>query len=205
LSDYLVLLSIYQTCKYRGVSFLKFLLSREDDVAVFCQLGRKKKGRPPLEVYPEGFPRKSGKRLPKGDGADAERSGKVRWKQAILAFLRARPETGASRSDIAEYCVGLIRSGILFTAAPADDRLRVNKSVSMNISAMKKAGEVVRGSGHTYSVTSRGLTWLGSHSAPTADTRPPVESVPVGEPETTAGRSPLGTPSLTPEPPDNGP
>src|SRR4029077_18822146 len=31
LCDYLVLLSIYQTCKYRGVSFLKFLLSREDD------------------------------------------------------------------------------------------------------------------------------------------------------------------------------
>ncbi len=29
LSDYLVLLSVHQTCKYRGVSFLKFLLSRE--------------------------------------------------------------------------------------------------------------------------------------------------------------------------------
>ena len=32
LSDFLVLLSVYQTCKYRGVSFLKFLLSREDDL-----------------------------------------------------------------------------------------------------------------------------------------------------------------------------
>src|SRR5262249_24853661 len=32
LSAYLVLLSIYQTCKHRGVSFLKFLLSREEDI-----------------------------------------------------------------------------------------------------------------------------------------------------------------------------
>src|SRR5262249_15714043 len=32
LSDYLVLLSIYQTCRYRGISFLKFLLSKERDV-----------------------------------------------------------------------------------------------------------------------------------------------------------------------------
>ena len=29
LSDYLVLLSVYQSCEYRGVSFLKFMLSRE--------------------------------------------------------------------------------------------------------------------------------------------------------------------------------
>src|SRR5262249_8948955 len=32
LSDYLVLLSVHQTCKYKGVSFLKFLLSGEKDV-----------------------------------------------------------------------------------------------------------------------------------------------------------------------------
>ena len=37
LSDYLVLLSVYQTCKYRGVSFLKFLLSQEEDVEAFCR------------------------------------------------------------------------------------------------------------------------------------------------------------------------
>ena len=42
LSDYLVLLSTYQTCKYRGVSFLKFLLSREEDIEVYCQWERKK-------------------------------------------------------------------------------------------------------------------------------------------------------------------
>jgi hypothetical protein len=34
LSDYLVLLSVYQTCKYRGVSFLKFLLSFTSPVMV---------------------------------------------------------------------------------------------------------------------------------------------------------------------------
>lgn len=57
LSDYLVLLSVYQTCKYRGVSFLKFMLSRETDVEAFCQRGRKKNHVLPLEVYPPGFPR----------------------------------------------------------------------------------------------------------------------------------------------------
>ena len=36
LADYLVLLSLYQTCRYRGVSFLKFLLSRETDIDAFC-------------------------------------------------------------------------------------------------------------------------------------------------------------------------
>jgi hypothetical protein len=32
LESYLVLLSIYQTCEYRGMSFLKFLLSQERDI-----------------------------------------------------------------------------------------------------------------------------------------------------------------------------
>ena len=35
--DYLVLLSIYQTCEYRGVSFLEFLLSGERDIEEFCR------------------------------------------------------------------------------------------------------------------------------------------------------------------------
>ena len=70
LSDYLVLLSVYQTCKYRGVSFLKFLLSRQEDVAAFCQGARKKKRRHPLEVYPEDFARRSGKRAQKAVQAE---------------------------------------------------------------------------------------------------------------------------------------
>jgi predicted RecB family nuclease len=57
LSDYLVLLSTYQTCKYRGVSFLKFLLSREEDIEVYCQWERKKTLPGGLESYPQGFSR----------------------------------------------------------------------------------------------------------------------------------------------------
>src|SRR5262249_9199579 len=58
LSDYLVLLSVYQTCKYRGVNFLRFLLSRQEGIEAFCRRGRKKKRPPSLEVYPKGFHRK---------------------------------------------------------------------------------------------------------------------------------------------------
>ena len=68
ISDYLVLLSVYQTCKYRGVSFLKFLLSREDDIDAYCQGRRRKKGPPRLEVYPNGFPRRYNNRPRDGNG-----------------------------------------------------------------------------------------------------------------------------------------
>jgi hypothetical protein len=56
LSAYLVLLSVYQTCKYRGVSFLRFLLSREDDVETYCQRKLKRRYSSRLDVYPKGFP-----------------------------------------------------------------------------------------------------------------------------------------------------
>jgi len=71
LSDFLVLLSVRQTCKYRGVSFLKFLLSGQEDVEVYCQRKRLEKRVPDLEVYPEGFPRlywgKGGREVSKGE------------------------------------------------------------------------------------------------------------------------------------------
>ena len=57
LADYLVLLSLHQTCRYRGVSFLKFLLSGERDVDAFCGHPRRKRRRPPIEVYPRGVTR----------------------------------------------------------------------------------------------------------------------------------------------------
>ena len=69
LSDYLVLLSVQQTCKYRGVSFLKFLLSREEDVAAFRVRRRTGNEPPALEVYPDGFSRTHRKTL---EGAIAE-------------------------------------------------------------------------------------------------------------------------------------
>ena len=53
--DYLVLLSICQTCHYKGVSFLKFLLSKEDDVDGFCQRQQHRPRRSAIELYPKGF------------------------------------------------------------------------------------------------------------------------------------------------------
>jgi hypothetical protein len=58
LKDYLVLLSIFQTCRYKGVSFLKFLLSREEDVGIYCERQRKRNDPPAIEIYPDGFSRK---------------------------------------------------------------------------------------------------------------------------------------------------
>ena len=55
LRDYLLLLSVCHTCKFKSVSFLKFLLSRERNVDAFCE--RKKRTKRPitLELYPAGF------------------------------------------------------------------------------------------------------------------------------------------------------
>jgi hypothetical protein len=54
LTDYLVLLSICQTCRYKGVSFLKFLVSREQNVDAFRE-GRPPRRAPRIEIYPKGF------------------------------------------------------------------------------------------------------------------------------------------------------
>jgi hypothetical protein len=40
ISEYLILLSIEETCKYRGVSFLDFLLSGERSIDTFCAMPR---------------------------------------------------------------------------------------------------------------------------------------------------------------------
>jgi predicted RecB family nuclease len=53
LNQYLVLLSVYQTCKYKGVSFLKFLLSGQTDIDAFCKSGGERV-LPAIELYPEG-------------------------------------------------------------------------------------------------------------------------------------------------------
>jgi predicted RecB family nuclease len=76
LNDYLVLLSVYQTCKYKGVSFLKFLLSGEKNVDMFIATGGKTRPTTGLELYPEGFSpnrQKKGarrKQTPSRDDAD---------------------------------------------------------------------------------------------------------------------------------------
>ena len=55
LKEYLVLLSVYLTCKYKGISFLKFLLSREKDIDVFRQSANLRRPLPALDLCPEGF------------------------------------------------------------------------------------------------------------------------------------------------------
>ena len=35
LKQYLILLSIYQTCRYKGINFLRFLVSKEKDIDCF--------------------------------------------------------------------------------------------------------------------------------------------------------------------------
>jgi predicted RecB family nuclease len=57
LKDYLVLLSICHTCHYKGVSFLKFLLSRERDMDAFCQRPQRSRRSPAIETYPKGVVR----------------------------------------------------------------------------------------------------------------------------------------------------
>jgi hypothetical protein len=55
LPDYLVLLSICETCKYRGLSFLKFMLSREKDINAFQESKQPRDAGPSLQLYPQGF------------------------------------------------------------------------------------------------------------------------------------------------------
>jgi hypothetical protein len=57
LKDYLVLLSIRQTCRYRNIDFLKFLLSRQRDLDSFSQRGRRRRRSSVIEVYPKGVSR----------------------------------------------------------------------------------------------------------------------------------------------------
>jgi transposase-like protein len=37
MEEYLKIMSIYQTCKYKGISFLQFMLSHEKDINVYCE------------------------------------------------------------------------------------------------------------------------------------------------------------------------
>jgi hypothetical protein len=54
LRDYLVLLSLFQTCRYKAVNFWQFLLSRQKDIDAFAA-GISSPGRRDLDLYPPGF------------------------------------------------------------------------------------------------------------------------------------------------------
>jgi Transposase IS66 family/RNase_H superfamily len=55
LTEHLVLLSLYQTCRVREISFLKFLLSRERDLDAFTAGKRRRRRAPRIELYPKGY------------------------------------------------------------------------------------------------------------------------------------------------------
>jgi hypothetical protein len=52
-----VLLSLYQSCKYRGVSLLKFLKSGMRDMDDLCKRGKPGRGQglPAIQLYPKWF------------------------------------------------------------------------------------------------------------------------------------------------------
>jgi hypothetical protein len=52
LNEYLVLLSLYQTCKFKNVSFLKFMISGETDIDVFCENRGRRRPQGTIEVHP---------------------------------------------------------------------------------------------------------------------------------------------------------
>src|SRR5262249_28208799 len=55
LSHYLMLLSIQQTCKCRGLSFLSFLLSGETEIDAYAEPSRITKRLDTPETYPDWF------------------------------------------------------------------------------------------------------------------------------------------------------
>ena len=55
LEDYLVLLSIFQTCRCKGLSLLQFLLSGEQDIDTFATTKRRRRPQVALALYPKGF------------------------------------------------------------------------------------------------------------------------------------------------------
>jgi predicted RecB family nuclease len=55
LQEYLILLSLFETCRYRRISFLNFLVSREVDLVGYRDRKKPKVSRPLLETFPEGY------------------------------------------------------------------------------------------------------------------------------------------------------
>lgn len=55
LRDYLTLLSICHTCRFKGISFWKFLLSRDQDLGGYVERKRNRRQQTPVETYPDGY------------------------------------------------------------------------------------------------------------------------------------------------------
>jgi hypothetical protein len=83
LKEYLVLLSVRQTCHFKDVSFLRFMLSGERDIDAFRQVPRRKRRFPAVEVYPKGIVRPD--------------FGGMTGRPVSKAFLAKRKEESAER------------------------------------------------------------------------------------------------------------
>ncbi|MGJ4960362.1 TM0106 family RecB-like putative nuclease [Bradyrhizobium sp. HKCCYLRH2015] len=55
LSEYLLLLSLFQSCRVMDISFLKFLLSLERDIGAFATGKRRRRRAARIEIYPKGY------------------------------------------------------------------------------------------------------------------------------------------------------
>ena len=55
IEEYLVLLSICVTCRYKGLSFLRFLTSKKQDVDSFLARKRSNRSHSKIELYPKGY------------------------------------------------------------------------------------------------------------------------------------------------------
>jgi hypothetical protein len=162
LSDYLVLLSFQQTCKYRGVSFFEFLRSREEDVGPFCDRPRRKHAPATIDVYPEVFIRTFRKQASEQNEAKrGERSRPIgAWKLAVLRYLRGNSEAGAYFREIADHCFGLIREGTLETTKNSDDRRRVEQNRANVLYTRKQVGDVVQTPNKLFHITEQGMAVL---------------------------------------------
>jgi hypothetical protein len=84
LDNHLVLLGLYQSCEYKGVSFLRFLKSGMRDLDAFRERGKPGRGQglPAIQLYPKGFTpphilrqvqkRQAAKEATQGDGATTQ-------------------------------------------------------------------------------------------------------------------------------------
>jgi predicted RecB family nuclease len=110
LEAHLALLSVFQTCAYRDVNFLDFLLSREKALLEFSQTKRRKRLPPTLGVYPDGFV--PGNRRSKG--SDGRLRGSVD-RRIRITYLRksgkAIPEIMEQLGVSHETVVRALRSG----------------------------------------------------------------------------------------------
>ncbi|MGC2776057.1 MAG: TM0106 family RecB-like putative nuclease [Bradyrhizobium sp.] len=78
LSEYLVLLSLFQSCRVMDISFLKFLLSQERDMDAFATGKRRRRRAARIEIYPKGYLPPSIVSLRRGTTRPAAKSGALR-------------------------------------------------------------------------------------------------------------------------------